>query len=159
MCFNSARIHNASDRNMLEALVPYILHGDYELGLSTQLFLQLSYPEEIPRSEMHPVTGVDRPVIYPDVNRIGSLCFLNGVDKIVLRLVCLRSFTFLLAYWPLGRKYAGQMELAGRLMQRRPHTVLLEPGQGNITLVCDGMGAWESFKASQGHDMMFDADE
>jgi hypothetical protein len=127
MCFNSARIHNAFDRCMLEAFVPYVLRGDYELGQSAQLFLQLSHPQQIPRSEMHPVTGVQRPVIYPDVNRIGSLCFTDGAERRILRVVCLRSFTFFLTFWPLGRKLASQNEFADVFTQRRPRTVLLQP--------------------------------
>ena len=160
MCFNSARLHNSSDRIVLEALVPYILGKDDYLGRSTQLFLRLCYPQEIPRSEIHPATGVDgRVILYPEVNRIGFLGFTDGSDRILLRSIHLRSFNFIMTIWPLGKGKDEQNQFQDVLTQRLAGTIMLQHNLTKITLVCNGMGAWDVFKASQGNDIVFDANE
>jgi hypothetical protein len=48
MSFNSARIHAAKDEFVFPPLLPYILGKSESLGRSVQLYVQLSYPGEIP---------------------------------------------------------------------------------------------------------------
>lgn len=57
MSFNSARIHNSRDLEALESLLPYVMGGAHSLGRSVQLFVQLSYPEEIPEEDLQSHDG------------------------------------------------------------------------------------------------------
>jgi hypothetical protein len=71
----------------------------------------------------------------------------------------LRSFTFFMAFWPLGQGMAQKYEFADLFTRRLPGTIMLPPGRSQLTLVCNGMGAWDAFKASQGDELIYDADE
>jgi hypothetical protein len=151
MCYNSARIHNSRDLFALETMLPYILGKNDSLGRSTQMFLQLSYSEEVPEQEVRADAEGDRPIIFaPDINRVGHLFFrVQGVGAKQLRAVHLRSFTFYLAFFKPGERLLVQEHFASNFTGHMKETVLLRPSRPNIKLLCNGMGAWTSFKSSQ----------
>ncbi len=93
MSFNSARIHRCSDLFALEAVLPYIIGENYLFGESVQLFVQLSYPEEVPEADLSTDASSERPIIVePTINRAGHVFFrVPGVGQKVLRAVHLQA--------------------------------------------------------------------
>jgi hypothetical protein len=160
MCFNSARIHNSSDLFALEAYLPYILGKHDNFGRSVQLFLQLSFPQEIPREDIAPEYRLDQPIIwYPDMNRVGFVYYVtHGIGKKLMRAVHLRSYTFYLAFWQPNRGQAEQNHFSDVFTHQLTGIVLLRPSQPQVNLECIGIGAWDSFKYSQSTEFVFDAD-
>lgn len=160
MSFNSARIHDSPDREALEELLPYILGVNERLGRSVQLFVQLLYPEVVPPDELDaPFQGTRGVLFEPCGNRVGLMYFLApGTGRKLLRAVHLRSFSFLMAYWRPERGRQEQSDLEAVLTKQRAATVLLRPSQGAVELVCNGMGAWASFRDSRVTRLDFDAD-
>jgi hypothetical protein len=99
MSFNSARGNNSGDVPVFEAVLPYILGKDNSLGKSIQLFLQLSYPEEIPVDELSAqgkAKGLK--VFEPTMNRVGHAFFRAPEGDKLLRVIHLRSFIFYLEH-------------------------------------------------------------
>lgn len=160
MCFNSARIHNSPDLFALEALVPYILEKRANLDQSVQLFLQLSFPQQIPLADIDPASGLNQSIaFYPHMNRVGFAYFVaHGIGKKLMRAVHLRSYSFYLAFWQPGKGLAEQIDFADVFTHRLTGTALLKPSQSKVNLECNGMGAWDSFKSSRDTQFVFDAD-
>lgn len=144
MCFNSARIHNSADAIVFPPLLPYIRGLSNPLGRTVQLFVQLSYPAEIP--ERYLESDDDRPTIYyPTVNRVGNLWFVDpGVGRKLLRAVHLQSFSFYLAFWRTDERRKEIEAFTDTFLQRLPATVLLRASKTRDTLICNGMNSWES---------------
>lgn len=160
MCFNSARIHNSPDLFALEALLPYILGRNDGLGRSVQLFLQLSFPQEVPQEDVPPEHRTGQPIIlYPDINRVGFMYYIaHGIGKKLIRAIYLRSYTFYIAFWPSDKGQAEQIYFANVFTHQLPGVVLLRSGQTRVSLECIGNGAWDSFKYSQTTEFQFDTD-
>jgi len=160
LSFNSARIHNSPDRQTLEALRPYILGSDPSLGRSTQLFVQLVYPEIVPQADLQPEhRGSGDMTWEPEGNRLGHIFFRSpGIGEKLLRAVHLRSYTFLLAYWPPNSGRAEQNFFEKILLSQDRFTRLLRPSRSSIQLVCDGMGAWESVRGARTTEFRFRED-
>jgi hypothetical protein len=160
MCFNSARIHNSADLFALEALVPYILEKRENLGRSVQLFLQLSFPQQVPAEDIDPASGSNQSFIFqPQMNRVGFAYFVApGIGKKLMRAVHLRSYSFFLAFWQPGRGLAEQIDFADVFTRHLTETALLKSSQAKIKLKCNGAGAWDSFKSSRDNQFVFDAD-
>ena len=160
ICYNSARIHNSVDREALETLLPYVLGREVNLGRSTQLFAQLSYPELVSEYDVDPNSKNDEAVVFePSGNRVGYMFFrAHGIGKKLLRAVHLRSYSFYLAYWPPGRGRAEQNDFEATFTTSNEHAKLLRPSLSSVRLQCDGMGAWSSFRDSRSTEFVFDVD-
>ena len=160
ICYNSARIHNSVDREALETLLPYVLGREVNLGRSTQLFAQLSYPDLVSEYDVDPNSKNDEAVVFePSGNRVGYMFFrAHGIGKKLLRAVHLRSYSFYLAYWPPGRGRAEQNDFEATFTTSNEHAKLLRPSLSSVRLQCDGMGAWSSFRDSRSTDFVFDVD-
>lgn len=52
MCFNSARLNNSPDKCNLSRFTEYILGFEANSSTYVQLFLQMTYPQEIPQCEL-----------------------------------------------------------------------------------------------------------
>jgi len=161
MCFNSARIHGSADLTALEALLPYILGKQTDLSRSTQLFLQLTFPQEIPTEDLEAEARTDQPMIlYPDLNRVGFMYYTaHGIGNKLLRAIHLRSFTFFVAFWQHGKGQAEQYDFARVFTRHNANAMLLRPNQSKVTLDCNGLGAWDSFKGSRVNQLAFNKDE
>lgn len=159
LCFNSARIHNSHDLHALEAMLPYILGGDDTLGKSVQLFVQLSYPEEIPEEYLSANAPTERPIIFfPNMNRVGHIFFrVHGVGQKLLRAIHLRSFSFFLAFFRPGEARVALDDFAEHFC-RNSRTTLLRPSRPQVELQCNGIGAWSSFKDSRDYQLVFNDD-
>lgn len=160
ICFNSARIHDSLDLFALETLSPYILGKANDLGRSVQLFLRLSFPQEIPAEDILPGFESERPLVfYPDMNRVGHVYYIaENIGKKILRAVYLRSYTFYLAFWEPGKGQAEQIDFTSVLTRDLPGTILLRPSQPKVVLECNSIGAWDSFKNSRNIQIIFDED-
>jgi hypothetical protein len=160
LCFNSARIHNSRDLHALEVMRPYILGRDNLLGKSVQLFVQLSYPEELPEDVISPTAPAERPLLFrPRLNRVGHMFFrVPGVGEKLLRAVHLRSFTFFLAFFKPDEARAVMDDFADHFSRHSRATVLLRASQPTVELLCNGTGAWTSFKGSKENQLIFDSD-
>lgn len=150
MSFNSARINKSVDLPVLEAVLPYILGKNDSLGKSIQLFLELSYPEEIPEDELSKQASLEGISIFePTLNRVGHMLFRVSENEKILRTVHLRSFSFYLAFFKPGESRAVQDYFADTFTQCMSETVLLRPSKPKVLLKCNGMGAWNSIKESR----------
>ncbi len=158
LCFNSARIHSSHDLYALEAMLPYILGKNNSLGKTVQLFVQLLYPEEMPEEDLSANAPLERPLFFrPTMNRVGHIFFPDpGGGKKPLRAVYLRSFTFCLAFFKPGEARAVSNDFADHFC-RHFRAVLLHPSQSRVELLCNGTGAWTSFKGSR-DQLVFDDD-
>ncbi len=147
MSFNSVRIHRCSDLFALEAVLPYIIGENYLFGESVQLFVQLSYPEEVPEADLSTDASSERPIIVePTINRAGHVFFrVPGVGQKVLRAVHLQAFSFFLAFYQPGERSGVRIDFERVFTQHMRSTVRLRPDQPRVDLLCDGIGAWESF--------------
>lgn len=159
LCFNSARVHKSHDCYALEAVLPYIMGRTDSLGRSVQLFLQLSYPEEIPEDDLSATAPSERPIFFsPTMNRVGHMHFhAHGIGEKLLRAVHLRSFTFYLAFFKPGESRAVLDDFAD-VFSRHSGAVLLRPSQPIVELLCNGIGAWTSYKGSRVNRLVFDDD-
>lgn len=146
--YNSARIHSAPDLEALEQTRRYILgHGDV-LGRSTAVFLHLTYPEQVPVSDVADLPrALASDLFYPAGNRAGyTYISIEGLGLRFLRSVHLRAFSFSLAYAREEGGRANQSELGELLSSHIPGIVRLRPSRPRVELRCSGMGAWASFK-------------
>lgn len=159
MCFNSARIHNSRDLYALEAVLPYMLGKSIALGNSVQLFVQLAYPEEIPEGDLSADAPSGRPHYFkPTMHRVGHIFFrVPDVGQKLLRAVHLRSFSFFLAFFKSGEARTVSNDFAEHFC-RHTGAVLLRPSRPKIQLLCNGIGAWTSFKGSRSNELVFDND-
>jgi hypothetical protein len=157
--FNSARINGSPDIGALTELRSYMLGRDEGLGRSVQLFIRLSYPEEVPEREINPESSSDNLVrIEPTVHRSGHLYFIeHGVGKKLVRAIHLRSYSFFLAYWPPGNGRAEQDDFNTVFTSRLGGTVLLRPSQPKVKLKCDGIGAWQSISGARNNRLVLNS--
>jgi hypothetical protein len=149
MCFNSARIHSSMDIIAFPPLLPYIRGESDSIGRSVQLFVQLSYPAEIPEEFLEP----DDPspsIYYPTTHRMGNAWFApQDVGRKLLRAVHLRAFSFYLAFWQPNEPQAAIEFFTKTFLEVVPATVLLRASRAKETLICDGMNAWDSISDSR----------
>lgn len=157
LCFNSARIHDSRDLHALEAMLPYIRGLNDRLGRSVQLYVQLSYPEEVPESDLVDDEDVENPVVFePTCNRVGHLFFrVPRVGEKLLRAVHLRSFSFYLAFFKPDERRAVTEHFERVFTSHHRSTLRLHPSQPRVELRCDGIGAWESFRGSRVDRLIF----
>ena len=143
--YNSARVHSAPDLEALEGTRPYILGASNTQGKSTALFLHLTYPERIPADDLKE-PSVTSDMFYPAGNRTGYLYF--RVEEVVrfLRAVHLRAVSFYVGYARLDEGLANEYRLDELLSCHVPGIVRLRPSRQSVSLECNGMGAWASFK-------------
>lgn len=160
LSFNSARIHGSPDRQALEALRAYILGKDILLGRSMQLFLQLVYPERVPESDLQAeYRGKEKIIWEPDSHRTGHMFFrAHGIGQKLLRAVHLRSFSFFVAYWEPTTDRAEQNFFETVYCAQEKFARLLRPSKQSIQVVCEGMGAWESWRESRSTEFRFNKD-
>lgn len=160
MSYNSARIHDSVDRQALEVLLPYILGKGDRLGRSAQLFVQLTYPEEIDTRELDPACESNETVVFePSMNRVGHVLFrAHGIGQKLLRTVHLRSYSFFIAYWPPGGGRAEQDDFETVFTACLTGVQLLRSSQPTVRLECNGVGAWNSFRESRSTKFVFDDD-
>lgn len=151
MSYNSARIHNSPDTKAIKRILPYILGENEKLGRSVQLFVQLVYPEHPdPRDFGNENDGLCSFLFYPEIHRVGHMIFsVPGVGEKILRTVHLRSYTFFLAYWPIDGEWAEKEDFEQVFTYLHRGVCRLKPSQSRIRLVCDGIGAWQSFRGSR----------
>lgn len=157
MSFNSARINKSHDHFALERMLPYIMGQDEKLGRYVQVFVQLSYPEEVPEQDIADgAKPVEPPLMfYPTIHRGGHMFFrLPGIGQKVLRTVHLRSFSFFLAFFAPGENRA-VMEDFSNLYSLHHRSTRLKPSATSVNLVCDGIGAWTSLKGARENEMVF----
>lgn len=148
MSYNSARIHNAHDLQALEGMLPYILGKNDKLGRCIQLFVLLTYPEKVKKHEIDTTIASDEVIILePTIHRVGHFLFrVPNIGEKILRAVHLRSFSFLLAFWlPSGGK-AEQNDFESIITTKINGLKLLRSNENNITLECNGIGAFTSLK-------------
>lgn len=151
MSYNSARIHSAHDEKALEVMLPYILGKDDKLGRSVQLFALLTYPEEVKKQEIDKtITSDEIIVIEPTNHRVGHALFrVPNIGQKILRVVHLRSFSFLMAFWPPAGGKTEQNDFESIITSKMKGLKLLHANKQNVTLECCGLGAWKSIKDSR----------
>jgi hypothetical protein len=155
MCFNSARIHSARDEIVFPPLLPYIMGNSEKLGRSVQLYVQLSYPAEIPENLLD--SEVPRPLMhYPTLNRCGNVWFnVEGVGKKLLRAVHLQSFSFYLAFFVPNERREVVEHFTKTFLRLMRATVLLRHSRKSVILFCDGMNAWDSVAEARGIEFVW----
>lgn len=154
MSYNSARVHDSADLFALGGMLPYILGRDDRLGKYTHLFLQMSYPEQVPEEER---TGAFSALYEPTNHRCGHLFFrVHGVGQKVLRAVHLRAFSFYLAFFQPGEKVRVMAHFDQVFTQTMQGTIRLSPAQGKTEVRCNGIGAWESVRESRAIKLVYE---
>jgi len=93
--FNSARIESSRDAFVFAPLLPYILGNSESVGRAVLLYVQLSYPGNVPEEFLS--DSDQRPQMFlPTMNRIGHMWFdLGPAGRKLLRAIHLRAFLFL----------------------------------------------------------------
>jgi hypothetical protein len=157
MSFNSARIHNSHDLFALEAVLPYIMGRANALGRSIQLYVQLSFPQEISKQDdLTPDDISQCPIFTPIIHRAGHMLFrVHGIGQKVLRAIHLRSFSFYLAFFRPNERRAVQDDFMNVFTTNMSSTVRLRPSIQTVELMCNGKGAWDSFRASRTSEFVF----
>ena len=157
MSFNSARIQGAADIFALEAMLPYIRGEDSALGRYTHLYLQMSYPEEVPEEDLVDAAELPRPVVFEPVHhRCGHFFFrVPGVGQKVLRAVHLRAYSFYLAFFQPGERTAVMADFEQVFTRVMRGTVRLRVGQTAVEVRCNGLGAWQSYRGSRVDRIVF----
>jgi hypothetical protein len=144
-------MHASMDLFAYQDLLPYIRGQSLSAGRSVQLYVQLSFPGEIPRENLRDPELNGAPAMWePQDNRVGQLAFIaEGVGRKVLRAVHLRSFSFFLAFFDPKEKWAVTSHFSKAFLERMSAMVLLSASRTYADLVCDGMDAWQSFYGSR----------
>ncbi|EPW7005307.1 hypothetical protein WOB98_22225 [Vibrio parahaemolyticus] len=160
MSYNSARISNSPDLFALEVLIPYIMGTDDSLGGSVQLFLQLAYPQEVP-PESNPDSIDNNPdsidKLYPDIHRSGFVFFkVKGEGQKVLRAIHLRSYSFIISYWPPGSSLWEQYDFASYYLNAYPTAIWLTENTTSVEIECGAVGAYDSIKQSRTTKLEFE---
>jgi hypothetical protein len=156
MCYNSARIHRSADLKALRILAPYILDPAEAVGESVQLFLQLAYPELVPKVDLRDKR--EEVVFEPLGHRAGHLLFrVHDIGQKLLRAVHLRSYSFYLAFFRPGESAAVMADFAEVFCTRRVGVRILSAQESACRLACNGIGAWASFRSSRGTKLEFSA--
>jgi hypothetical protein len=135
-CFNSARMHNSLDLFAYPSVLPYLRGESLHVGRTIQLFLQLSYPGEVPRERLADPALQEAPVLRePQDNRVGFMRFeVFGLGRKVLRAVHLRSFSFFLAFSSPTDPLSVAEEFSMAFLSSMPATKLLSPSRSRIQL-------------------------
>ena len=156
-CFNSARIHQARDAFAFKPLLPYIRGQSTQAGKSVQLFLSLQYSEEIPSNIAASADGLALPSkIFPDINRVGHIFFrVPGTGQKLLRAVHLRAYTFFLAFFDPEATNSSRNHFSSEFLERMSCTIKLRPSKSQISILCNGIGAWQSFEDSRRTEFVF----
>ena len=154
MCFNSARMHNSIDLFAYTPLLSYIRGDSLHVGRTVQLFLQLSYPGEIPRERLADPALHEAPAIWePQDNRVGFMRFeVPGVGQKVLRAVHLRSFSFFLGFSDPTAPRSIALDFSAVFLSKMRAAVLLSPSRSLARIICDGVDAWKSIEASRDNE-------
>lgn len=152
MSYNSARIHSAHDEKALEVMLPYILGKNNKLGRSVQLFALLTYPEEVKKQEIDKtITSGETILVEPTIHRAGHILFrVPNIGQKILRVVHLRSFSFLMAFWPPTGVKAEQNDFESIIISKMNGLKLLHANKKIVTLECCGLSAWKSIKDARG---------
>lgn len=159
MSFNSARMHKSVDLEALDKMLPYILGNNLQLGRYVDIFVQLSYPEEVPEKEYNSSELPDAcsGVFLPNHNRVGFILFREpAVGQKLLRAIYLRSFSFYLAYTGPAGDLEVQYDFRRHFTRLMPSVVRLLPNKSKIELLCDGVGAWSSIQDARSTKFVFD---
>lgn len=148
LCFNSSRIHK-NDHFVYADYVNYILKGGPHIGQFC-VFLQIVPPGSIPIRDIPKMpSGVPR-VYKPHAHRIGFYWFRDPpLNQKLLRAVHLRSFSFFIAFFRECEPVEEIDFFIERFSFRRPETQILSPNTAVVTITCDGIDAWQSFRASR----------
>ncbi|MFQ2544286.1 hypothetical protein ACK3Z0_13355 [Aeromonas caviae] len=154
MSYNSARISNSPDLFALEALLPYIMGKDNDLGRSVQLFIQLAYPQEVPPE--HNPHNIEK--LYPDIHRSGFIFFkVKGEGQKVLRAIHLRSYSFIISYWsPSSSNLWEQYDFASYYLNVHPTAIWLTENMASVEIECGAVGAYDSIKQSRTTKLEFE---
>lgn len=157
ICYNSARIHSSFDVYVFPPLLPYILGKSIDLGRSVQLYLQLSYPGEVPK-HLRPPELQPPFLCWPSDHRLGHIRFEDqkGRQKI-LRAVHLRSYLFYLAFFELNETNALRNEFQRAFLTQMQSTIMLRPSKASSTIICNGIDAWISFCDARNNRFVFDS--
>lgn len=156
LCYNSARMHRANDVFAFQEVLPYIRGLNDGAGRSVHLYVQMSYPQEVPLSDLEEGTDVEPPVIYePTSHRVGQLVFRAGNGQKVLRAVHLRSFSFYLAFFRPDERRRVMDHFDHTFTSSFPGTTRLRPSRPAVDLCCNGMGAWDSFRLARENRIVF----
>ncbi len=83
MSYNSARM-SGSDVPLFRHLIPYIMGQSLSAGRNVRLFLELTYPSEIPSCEAQAGTPT---VMRPEINRVGFFGYTTPTGMKWLRAV------------------------------------------------------------------------
>jgi hypothetical protein len=121
-----------------------MLGKSVHLGRSVQLYVEMSYPAEGPIEALKDPN--DAPMMYfPTDHRVGHAWFAaHGVGRKMLRAVHIRSYSFFLAFFAPGEKQSVMHEFSRHYLARHENAVLLKASRSTVSLVCNGMNAWES---------------
>jgi hypothetical protein len=158
MCFNSARVHSAIDLFVFPPLVPYINGENQMLGRSVQLYVQLDYPVLISDSATLQKDGSKSSFLFrPTAHRVGHAWFnVPGVGKKLLRAVHLRAFSFFLAFFEKDEAHSAHQDFMNEFLTRMSAMQLLRPSRPNVTLICNGCDAWQSFSNARENILITD---
>lgn len=151
MSYNSARI-SGSDVPVFQPLVPYITGQNTSAGRTVRLFLDMTYPSNMPAEERQ--AGLPA-IVRPEINRLGFLGYNAPTGFKVLRAVHLRSFSFLLAFLPSAASAASVQAFVAEFLSCRPSARELRAAISRVTLSCNGIDCWESIKSGMAHRIDF----
>jgi hypothetical protein len=151
MSYNSARM-SGSDIPGFQPLLPYIMGQSLSAGRTVKLFLEMTYPSEIPSEE----TQAGMPTtVRPVVNRVGFVGYEAPTGMKLVRAVHLRSFCFLLAFLPQTASAASMRAFVEEFLSSRPAARELRASMSRVTLHCDGIDCWTSLKSGMTHRLGF----
>jgi hypothetical protein len=144
------------DEMVFRPLLPYILGTSESVGRSVQLYVQLAYPAPIPEELLEP--SDPRPCIfYPDMNRVGNLWFnIDGIGRKMLRTVHLQAFSFYLSFFLPNEKRRVSENFSTTFLNFMPEAKLLRASQKSVTLLCNGMSAWDSAASARTAKFVWD---
>lgn len=143
MSYNSARMSD-SDVPLFRHLIPYIMGQSLSAGRTVKLFLELTYPSEIPSDETQTGTPM---AVRPEINRVGFFGYATPTGMKWLRAVHLRSFSFLLAFLPPTASAASMEAFVAEFLSNRPSARELRASKSRVSLQCDGIDCWTSIKS------------
>lgn len=151
MSYNSARI-SCSDVPVFQPLIPYIMGQNISAGRTVRLFLEMTYPSEMPADERQ--AGMPA-IMRPEINRVGFFGYNASTGINMLRAVHLRSFSFLLAFLPRAASAASVQAFVAEFLSRRPSARELRASTSRVRLFCDGIDFWQSVKTGMAHRIEF----
>lgn len=147
MSYNSARM-SSSDAALFRPLLPYIMGKNHSIGRSVKLFLEMTYPSELPDDEAQ---GAMPTTIRPAINRVGFVGYKTPAGMKIVRAVHLRSFSFLLAFLPPTAKAASIQAFVAEFLSSRPAARELRASMSQVSLYCDGIDCWTSIISGMTH--------